>query len=100
MWQHIMEDHDYDYLIFVGIHYDSLKIYIISKYHFMKLKTKGLVTQQGRAEGQGLWITRKKILPYLTEIKDINHFYNIIIPKKDYDVIDLTNDSDGDVNMN
>ena len=78
MWQHIMEEHDYDYLILVGVDFDGLKVYLISKYHFMKLKTKGIATQQGRAEGQGLWVTRKKILPHLTEIEGIEHFYKLI----------------------
>ena len=78
MWQHIMEEHDYDYLILVGVDYNCLKMYLISKYYFMKLKTKGLVTQQGRAEGQGLWAQRKNILPYLQEIKSKEHFYELI----------------------
>ena len=87
-WQHIMEDHDYDYLIFVGIDFDCLKIYLISKYHFMKLKTKGIATQQGRAEGQGLWAQRKKLLPYLIELKDVEHFYDLVTPQYKYDEYD------------
>jgi hypothetical protein len=82
MWQHIMEEHKYDYLILVGVDYNRLKIYLISKYKFMKLKTKGLATQQGRAEGQGLWAQRKNILPYLIEINSKKQFYGIIQPKK------------------
>jgi len=78
MWQHIMEEHDYDYLILVGVDFDKLKMYLISKYHFMKLKTRGIATQQGKAEGQGLWVTRKKILPHLTELKGTDHFYELI----------------------
>ena len=78
MWQHIMEEHDYDYLILVGVDFDRLKVYVISKYHFMKLKTKGIATQQGRAEGQGLWVTRKKILPHLTEITTKKQFYDLV----------------------
>jgi len=90
MWQHIMENHDYDYLILVGIDFDCLKIYLISKYHFMKLKTKGIATQQGRAEGQGLWAQRKKLLQYLIEVKDVKHFYNLIQSKdEDYSDYDL-----------
>jgi len=78
MWQHIMEEHDYQYLILVGIDFDCLKVYLISKYRFMKLKTKGIATQQGRAEGQGLWAKRKKLLPFLTEIENKEHFYKLI----------------------
>ena len=78
MWQHIMEEHDYDYLILVGVDFKGLKVYVISKYDFMNLKKKGIATQQGRAEGQGLWVTRKKILSHLTEITTKKQFYNLI----------------------
>jgi len=78
MWQHIMEEHDYDYLILVGVDFDGLKVYVISKYDFMELKEDGIVTQQGRAEGQGLWVTRKKILPHLTEITTKKQFYDLV----------------------
>ena len=77
-WQHIMEEHEYDYLILVGIDFDCLRLYLISKYQFMKLKTKGIAKQQGRAEGQGLWVSRKKILDHLIEIKNKKHFYSLI----------------------
>ena len=92
MWQHIMEEHDYDYLIFVGIDFDCLKMYLISKYNFMRLKTKGIVTQQGRAEGQGLWAKRKKILPYLIELQNKEHFYKLVKQNDNYEI-------DSDVDM-
>ena len=92
MWQHIMEQHDYDYLLLVGVDITGLKIYIISKYNFMRLKTKGLATQQGRAEGQGLWAQRRKILPHLIELQGIEHFYNLIDDNSDYDSEDIEMD--------
>lgn len=78
MWQHIMENHEYDYLLLVGIDFDRLKIYLISKHKFMQLKKKGIITQQGRAEGQGLWVQRNKILSHIIEITSKKHFYDLI----------------------
>ena len=76
-WQHIMEGHKYDYLLMVGVTFNSIEVYIISKQKFMELKSIGLVTQQGGAEGQGLWCNYSKIKDYLTPIsstEDLNNF--------------------------
>lgn len=76
-WQHIMEDHNYDYLLLCGVNFNSVDVFIISKNDFMNLKNKGLVTQQGGAEGQGLWCNYSTIKDYLTPIKsveDLNSF--------------------------
>ena len=47
--------------------------YIISK-----LKKSGLVTQQGGAEGQGLWCNFSNIKDYLTPIKSVEDLDNFV----------------------
>ena len=76
-WQHIMEQHNYDHLILVGIDFFSLRVFIISKTQFMKL-TDNLVKVQGGAEGQGKWCTFRKIEEYLYEIKNKDDLYNYL----------------------
>jgi len=76
-WQHIMEDHDYDYLLLVGINFQGIDVFIITKQNLISLKSKGIVTQQGGAEGQGLWCNYSQIKDYLTPISsetDLNEF--------------------------
>ena len=77
-WQHIMEDHIYDYLLMVGINFNSIDVYVIGKKKFMELKSIGLVTQQGGAGGQGLWCDYRKIKDYLTPINGIDELNNFI----------------------
>ena len=77
-WQHIMEEHDYDYLLLCGVNFNSVDVFIISKSDFLKLKTKGLATQQGGAEGQGLWCNYSNIKDYLTPIKNIQDLENFV----------------------
>lgn len=67
-WQHIMMDHEYDYLLLVGVDFDKLKIYLLPKKNLVDMKTAGVVTQQGNAEGQGCWFERKSVLANLREI--------------------------------
>lgn len=67
-WQHIMENHDYDYLLLCGLNFQGIDVFIISKNEFLALKEKKLVTQQGGAEGQGLWCSYNNIKNYLTPI--------------------------------
>jgi hypothetical protein len=76
-WQHIMEDHDYNYLLLVGINFQGIDVFIITKEKFLSLKPLGLVTQQGGAEGQGLWCDYSKIKQFLTPISsesELNEF--------------------------
>jgi hypothetical protein len=71
-WQHIMVDHSYTHLIFVGINFMGIDVYIITKDKFLELRETNIVTQQGNAEGQGLWCEYSKIKNYLTKISTIN----------------------------
>jgi hypothetical protein len=77
-WQHIMENHDYDYLLLCGVNFNTVDVFIISKSDFLNLKEKGLVTQQGGAEGQGLWCNYSNIKEYLTPIKCIEDLDNFV----------------------
>lgn len=77
-WQHIMEYHDYDYLILTGLDFHEIIIYILSKKDLIKLKENNKIKMQGGAEGQGLWFERKKIEKYLTKIDNKNEFYSSI----------------------
>jgi len=78
MWQHIMEQHNYDYLIFVGVDFNGFKVYIISKKDFMKLRWEGFAKMQGGGEGQGIWCNCRKIKDYLHEITSQEDFYNFL----------------------
>jgi len=77
-WQHIMEIHQYDFLLLCGVNFQSVDVFIISKKEFISLKEKGLVTQQGGAEGQGLWCTYKNIKDFLKPINNLEEFKNFL----------------------
>jgi hypothetical protein len=80
-WQHIMEYHDYDYLILTGLDFNEINMYVISKLEILDLKEKGIIKQQGGGEGQGLWFARKKVESYLHKVDNKMEFYNIITCK-------------------
>lgn len=69
-WQHIMEEHNYDYLLFVGVNFNSIDVFILPKSDITMLKEKKIITQQGGAEGQGLWVNFSMIKEYLTPISN------------------------------
>lgn len=83
-WQHIMEEHTYDYLIFIGVNFTKFDVYIISKNRFLELKNitnsrgRYIVREQGGAENQGLWANRNDIVQYLQEINTIEDFQKYI----------------------
>lgn len=80
-WQHIMEEHEFDSIIFCAIDYNELRFWIILKVKFLELKANKVVTQQGGGEGQGLWCEYEKIKKYLTPIyceNDIRKFYELL----------------------
>ena len=60
-WQHIMTDHDYKWVLLCLVDFQDLKFWLVSKEVIMANPT--IFTQQGNAEGQGLWCTMKKALP-------------------------------------
>jgi hypothetical protein len=73
-WQHIMKDHPYDMLLLVGIEFQEIKIYMMHKKIFLDLVQRNIVKQQGGAEGQGYWMTRKQVLKYLVELRNHQDF--------------------------
>jgi hypothetical protein len=68
-WQHLEPDYDYDYVLFVLVDFQCLKVWGVKKYILMsELRDKKIVTRQGK---QGWWTSKSKIMPYLTIIKNI-----------------------------
>ena len=45
-WQHIMEYHNYDYLILSGLDFDEIVLYCISKENLIKMKENNIISQQ------------------------------------------------------
>jgi len=62
-WQHIMTDHKYDWVMLALVDFQDLKFWMVSKATIMA--NPELFTQQGNAEGQGLWCTMKKVMHLL-----------------------------------
>lgn len=72
IWQHLEQDHDYDYVLFGLLDFNKWRIWGIDKKKLMgELKEKKIITYQGR---QGWWTRKSVILPYLTEINSIEEF--------------------------
>jgi len=74
-WQHIMKEHDYDVLLFIGLDFHGMKVYAIAKKDMMLLSDQNIVRQQGGAEGQGMWATSEEISPYLTPISSTHDWF-------------------------
>jgi hypothetical protein len=75
-WQHIEEDYDYDYILFVLLDFNEIKIWGLKKEILLKdLYNKNIVTKQGK---QGLWTNKSKITSYLTSIKNIDDLDKLI----------------------
>jgi len=60
-WQHVLADHEWSYLMCVGIDFQKIRYFIASKSQFMKLIEEGVITQQGGAGGQGCWFSSDDI---------------------------------------
>ena len=61
------------FLFFVLYEFASgVLLRLIAKDKFLELRETNIVTQQGNAEGQGLWCEYSKIKNYLTKISTIN----------------------------
>lgn len=77
-WQHLEPDHDYDYVLFILIDFQRIKVMGKKKSILMgELRDKGIVTYQGK---QGWWTEKPKIAPYLDEITSIKDLDELIIP--------------------
>jgi len=73
-FQHIMEDHKYDYLLCVGIAFDNIELYIIDKEEFFHLKDDGIVKVQGGGEGQGMWFQFRDMKDCLHKVESVEDF--------------------------
>jgi hypothetical protein len=78
VWQHIMENHNYDYLILLGLDFHEISVYMITKEKMINLKNEGIIKMQGGAEGQGLWFSRNSVKQYLNQISNIHQFNEYI----------------------
>lgn len=66
MWQHLEEEHDYDYVLFGLLDFNKWKIWCMDKKTLMgDMKEKKIITYQGK---QGWWTKKSAILPYLQEV--------------------------------
>ncbi len=75
-WQHLEPDHDYEYVLFVLLDFQCIKVWGISKKKIMDdLRKKKIITSQGK---QGYWTCKDKIVEYLTPIgnlKELSSFF-------------------------
>jgi len=70
VWQHLEEDHDYDYALFAVLDFHGWKVWGIQKSVLMgELRDKKIVTKQGK---QGFWTSKSAVLPYMTQINTID----------------------------
>ena len=60
-WQHIMDDHNYKWVLLALVDFQDLKFWLVSK-ETIRAHPEVFV-QQGNAEGQGRWCSMKKALP-------------------------------------
>lgn len=74
-WQHLEQDYDYDYVIMALLDFHQWKVWGIHKKKLWELKSKNIVTYQGK---QGWWTTKNQILPYLTSIRSVQDFCKFI----------------------
>jgi hypothetical protein len=69
-WQHLEEDHDYDYAMLAVLDFHGWKVWGIHKSVLMgELRDKKIVTKQGE---QGFWTSKSAVLPYMTPINTIH----------------------------
>lgn len=81
LWQHIAPKNDWDFILFVGINYNDINIYIISKDKVNKLIKNKKITNQGNKQGtshQGYWCRYSNIAEEITEIKTKDDLINFV----------------------
>ncbi len=75
-WQHLEPEHDYEYVLFVLLDFQSIKVWGINKKQLMgKLRTEKIVTSQGK---QGFWTCKDKIIKYLTPITNLKELEKLM----------------------
>lgn len=82
MWQHIAEKHSWDILLFMGIHFNEIKFYGITKSTFNELVAQKKITNQGNKNmksEQGMWCKYSNIkndVMLISTNDDIKKLYN------------------------
>ena len=74
VWQHILPDHEWAYVMMAGVDFNKIRYFIIPKPQFMDLIAEGKITKQGNAGGQGCWLNSKDIegIHEFTENEDLS----------------------------
>lgn len=68
-----MLKHDYHMLLLIGIDFNDIKIYAISKKNIINLFNDKKIKVQGKVtDGQGLWFSRTSIKLHLTKINNLS----------------------------
>ena len=76
-WQHLEENHDYEFVLFALLHFDCFKVWIIKKRTLIgECKDKNILKKQGN---QGWWCNKNAILNYLTPINSVDDLDKFIL---------------------
>jgi hypothetical protein len=81
-WQHVEPTYDYDYILFVLVEFQDLRIWGMHKSKVKKMIEQGILTPQGK---QGYWCKMSSILPHLTLMMSLDSLIQNI--KEHIDVI-------------
>jgi len=74
-FQHVELDYDYEYILFVLVEFQDLRIWGMNKDRLKEMINLGILTSQGR---QGYWTKMSDILPHLTIIKSKEDLENAL----------------------
>ncbi len=78
VWQHLEEEHDYEFALFALLDFHGWKVWGINKSTLMgELRDKKIVTFQGK---QGWWTRKSAVLPYMKQITNIDTLRKILRP--------------------
>ena len=83
-WQHVLADHEWSYLMCVGIDFQKIRYFIASKPQFMKLIEEGAITQQGGAGGQGCWFSSEDISGKIHEFQSPENHKSLSLQLVDF----------------
>jgi site-specific DNA-methyltransferase (adenine-specific) len=67
MWQHIEDDHDFDFIILCLVNFTGFDVYFMTKQKVLDLISKNVIKKQGK---QGFICKKNQIFKYLTKIEN------------------------------